>query len=132
MNKHLITGNLTKDPEFKVTNSGKPRCSFTVACQRPFKNTDGKYDTDFITCVAWEKTAEFIHSYFTKGQSIEVEGWVKVDKYTDNSGNTRWTHTTVVTHAGFNGLKRDKDVVDIPQDCGSDEDSNIKEDDFPF
>lgn len=137
MNKHLMTGNLVKDPEFKITDSGKSRCSFIVACQRPFKNAEGKYEADFITCVAWGKTAEFIHTYFTKGQSIELEGWVRVDKYTDKAGNTKWSNTTIVTHAMFNGFKRDKDTIEVSSQNYADIpnqsfDEDIEDEDLPF
>lgn len=139
MNKHLLTGNLTRDPEFKVTTSGKSRCAFTVASQRPFKNSEGRYDADFISCVAWGKTAEFINSYFKKGQSIEAEGWVKVEKFVDTDGNTRWSTVTVVTHAMFNGRKSDSDgkpiktgdSLSVP-DYSDIPSMELDEDDLPF
>lgn len=139
MNKHMVTGNLTRDPEFKITTSGKSRCTFTVASQRPFKNSEGRYDADFINCVAWGKTAEFINGYFKRGQSIEIEGWVKVEKFVDNAGNTKWSTVTVVTHAMFNGRKSELDERPVKSsdsfsmlDYGDIPSMESDEEDLPF
>ena len=69
MNKVIITGNLTKDPEKRTTHQGTSVTSFTVAVQRRFKNQDGNYDADFINCVAWRGTADFVTQYFGKWAS---------------------------------------------------------------
>lgn len=134
MNKHILTGNLVKDPDFKITESGKPRCSFIVACNRPFKNAEGKYDADFILCVAWGKVAEFVHKYFTKGQMIELEGWVRVERYTDKFGITKWSNITVATHVMFIGSKTNKQPATQIDDpiCNPEFDEVIEENDLPF
>lgn len=107
MNKIILSGNLARNPEFSVLPSGKRRCFFNVAATRRFKNKDGVYEADFISCVAWEHTAEFIQTYFGKGDSIEVEGWLKVDRYEDETGKTQWRTNVIVDYAGFCGKKSD-------------------------
>jgi single-strand DNA-binding protein len=75
MNKVIIIGRLTADPELRQTQSGVSTCKFTIACDRKFadKNT-GERQADFITCVTWRQTAEFVSRYFNKGKMIAVEG----------------------------------------------------------
>ena len=105
MNKVIISGNLTKNPEFSILGSGKRRCVFSVASTRKFKNKDGIYEADFVSCVSWDHTADFIRNYFNKGNSIEVEGWLRVDRYEDEAGKTQWRTSVVVEYAGFCGKK---------------------------
>lgn len=90
-NKAIIIGRLTAAPELKTTDSGKYVCSFTVAVDRT------RDTTDFINCVAWEHTAEFLSKYFTKGQEIGVDGEVQTRNYNDKNGNKR---TAVEIRAG--------------------------------
>ena len=73
MNKAIFTGNLTKDPEKRTTQHGTSVTSFTVAVQRRFKNQNGNYDADFINCVAWRGTADFVAQYFSKGSRIGAQ-----------------------------------------------------------
>ena len=75
MNKVVVVGRLTTDPELRQTQSGISSCRFTVAVNRKFKNeSTGKYDADLISCVAWRQTAEFVSKYFSKGNMIGIEG----------------------------------------------------------
>ena len=85
LNKIIIMGRLTKEPEIRYTQSQKPVVSFTLACDR---DTQEK-QTDFIDCVAWNKTAEFVHQYFVKGQMAIAEGRLQVRDWTDRDGNKR-------------------------------------------
>lgn len=107
MNKVIITGRLTADPELRQTQSGISSCRFTVAVNRKFKNDKGDYDADFITCVAWRQTAEFISKYFSKGKMIALEGTLRTGSYTDrnHSDVTHYTTDVYVDAVEFCGDK---------------------------
>lgn len=85
MNKSILIGRLTADPELRQTQSGISSCRFTVAVNRKYKNEQGEYEADFITCVAWRQTAEFVSRYFTKGKMIAVEGTLHTGSYQDKN-----------------------------------------------
>ena len=85
MNKTILIGRLTADPELRQTQSGVASCRFTVAVNRKFKNDKGEYEADFITCVAWRQTAEFVSRYFSKGKMIAVEGTLHTGSYQDRN-----------------------------------------------
>ena len=87
MNKIVIKGRLTKDPELRQTQSGVPVCNITVAVDRAYSKEDKQ--TDFFDCVFWRQGAEFIDKYFTKGQEILVDGEMQSRKYEDREGNKR-------------------------------------------
>jgi single-strand DNA-binding protein len=80
LNKAILIGNLTKDPELKKTQADISVCSFSIGVQRKFK-TDGKYESDFINIVAWKQTAEFVAKYFTKGKPILIVGSIQTRNY---------------------------------------------------
>ena len=101
MNKTILVGNLTKDPEQKTTANGTAVTSFTVAVQRRFKDADGNYPADFIHCVAWRSTAEFVGKYFTKGMKIGVVGSIQTSTYEDRDGVRRYVTEVVVDEAEF-------------------------------
>jgi len=84
-------GRLTRDPEMRKTGSGIAVANFTVAVDRDFSGQDGQKETDFIDCVAWRKTAEFVQKYFSKGKMIAVSGRLQVRSWTDKDGNKRRT-----------------------------------------
>lgn len=102
MNKWVGLGRLTATPELKTTGSGIPVCSFTVAIDRKYK-TDGEKQTDFINCVAWRHTAEFICKYFTKGKMIALEGSIQVRSWEDDEGNTRYVTEALIDSVHFCG-----------------------------
>ena len=85
MNKSILIGRLTADPELRQTQSGIASCRFTVAVNRKFKNDKGEYEADFITCVAWRQTAEFVSKYFSKGKMIAIEGTLHTGSYQDKN-----------------------------------------------
>ena len=85
MNKSILIGRLTADPELRQTQSGIASCRFTIAVNRKYKNDNGEYEADFITCVAWRQTAEFVSKYFTKGKMIAVEGTLHTGSYQDKN-----------------------------------------------
>jgi single-strand DNA-binding protein len=103
----VLTGRLVANPEIKTTPSGKSVCSFTIAVDRGYG--DNK-ETDFITCVAWEKTAEFISKYFNKGSEIGIEGSIQTRKWTDKNGNNRTAFEIRVSNTQFIGGKKEASV----------------------
>ncbi len=90
MNKVLLVGRLTKDPEVKATASQVKVCNFTIAVDRKFKDNNGNKQADFINCVAWRQTADFIGRYFTKGQRIGIVGCIQTRTYDDNNGQRHY------------------------------------------
>lgn len=108
MNKVVLIGRLTADPELRQTQSGIASCRFTVAVNRKYKNEQtGEYDADFITCVAWRQTAEFVSRYFTKGKMIALEGTLRSGSYQDrnHSDVTHYTTDVYVDNVEFCGDK---------------------------
>lgn len=89
LNKCIIQGRLTKDPELMKTAGGKSVCKITLACERDSKNESGKRDVDFIDVVAWNQTAEFVCNYLMKGYMAIAEGRLQFRTYTDRDGNNR-------------------------------------------
>lgn len=89
LNKAILMGRLTADPELKQTPSGVYVTSFSIACDRNFQGKDGQRQVDFINIVAWRNTAEFICRYFSKGRMIALEGSIQTRNYEDKSGNKR-------------------------------------------
>lgn len=116
MNKVVLVGRLTKDIELRGDDDSAV-ARFTVAVNRPFKNKKtGDYDADFVGCVAFGKTAEFIEKWFGKGDSIGVAGWIQTGSYENKKGDTVYTTDVRVETAEFVGGKRDKD--DDSRDSG--------------
>lgn len=109
MNKVILTGRLTSDPELRQTQSGISSCRFTVAVNRRFKNDKDEYEADFISCQAWRQTAEFISRYFGKGSMICVEGSLRTGSYQDrnHSDVTHYTTDLNVENVEFCGGKSD-------------------------
>ena len=89
LNKIIVMGRLTRDPELRRTQSGLSVTSFSVACDRDFKSQSGEKETDFIDIVAWRTTAEFVCKYFAKGRMAVVEGRLQIRDWQDNNGNKR-------------------------------------------
>ena len=107
LNHITIMGRLTRDPELRRTGSGVAVASFTVAVDRDFgKNEAGEKETDFIDCVAWRQTGEFVSKYFTKGRMIVVSGRLQIRSWTDKDGNKRRTAEVVADNCYFGESKR--------------------------
>lgn len=104
LNHIVIMGRLTRDPELRRTGSGKPVASFTVAVDRDFSQGDQK-ETDFIDCVAWNKTGEFVDKYFSKGSMIVVAGRLQIRSWNDKDGNKRRTAEVVADNVYFGESK---------------------------
>ena len=107
LNHITIMGRLTRDPELRRTGSGVAVASFTVAVDRDFSGRDGgERETDFIDCVAWRQTGEFVSKYFTKGSMIVVSGRLQIRSWTDKEGNKRRTAEVVADNCYFGESKR--------------------------
>ena len=107
LNFIVIMGRLTRDPEIRRTASGTAVANFSVAVDRDFTSQDGSRETDFIDCVAWKHTAEFVGKYFSKGKQIAVKGRLQIRSWEDKDGNKRRTAEIVVDTAYFAGAKSD-------------------------
>ena len=99
LNKVILGGRITADPELKKTDSGIAVCSFSMAINR--KNKDGEQQTDFVNCVAWRKTAEFVAQYFKKGSCICIVGSIQTRTWTDNDNNKRYATEIISDEAYF-------------------------------
>jgi single-strand DNA-binding protein len=103
-------GRMVRDPELRKTNSGTPVASFTVAVDRDYSGKDGgEKETDFIDCVAWRQTGEFVAKYFTKGRMIVVSGRLQLRDWTDKEGNKRRSAEVVADSCYFGDSKKDED-----------------------
>ena len=110
LNHITIMGRLTRDPELRRTGSGVAVASFSVAVDRDFgRNENGEKETDFIDCVAWRNTAEFVSKYATKGRMVVVSGRLQIRSWTDNDGNKRRTAEVVADNVYFGDSRRDNE-----------------------
>ena len=101
MNKVILIGRLTKDPEVKSTSNQTALCNFTIAVDRRFKDANGNRQADFINCVAWRQQASLIGSYFHKGSRIAIVGNLQSRSYEDNQGQKRYVTEVVVDEVEF-------------------------------
>ena len=106
INKVILGGRLTSDPELKQTNSGVAVCQFSLAVNRRYSK-EGEQNTDFINCVAWRNTAEFISRYFRKGSSLCIVGNVQTRSWTDQNSQKRYATEIIVDEAYFVDSKSD-------------------------
>ena len=106
LNKIIIMGRFTHDPELRRTGSGAAVTSFSLACDRDFKSQSGEKETDFIEVVAWKNTAEFVSKYFSKDRMAVVEGRLQIRDWTDKAGNKRTTAEVVADNVYFADSKR--------------------------
>ena len=125
MNKVILIGRLTKDPEIRYTQNNTPVCSFTLAVDRRFSKDK---QADFISCQAWQKTAEFISKYFQKGLMIAVVGSIQTRTWEDNEGKKRYITEVIVDEAYFTGSKS-KTETDKATDTWP---PDYEDDDLPF
>lgn len=137
LNKAILVGRLTKDPELKSTASGISVVNFTVAIQRKFKDANGERQTDFINCVAFSRTADFVKTYFNKGNMISCDGSIQTRTWDDADGKRHFFTEVIVNDAGFVESKRDAEASaskkeneepDMPTEFGVDG----TDDDLPF
>ena len=115
LNHITIMGRLTRDPELRRTASGISCVSFTLAVDRDYSGKDGgEKETDFIDCVAWRSTADFVSKYFTKGRMAVASGRLQIRGWTDKEGNKRRTAEVVADNVYFGDSKRDSDNGNQP------------------
>lgn len=117
LNRIIIMGRMTKDPELRRTNTGTAVTSFTLAVDRDFKNQSGEKETDFIGVTCWRNTAEFVSKYFGKGRMAVAEGRLQNREWTDKDGNKRTTAEVVADNVYFADSKQsrsDYDESDAP------------------
>lgn len=105
LNRCVLMGRIVNNLEVRQTQSGVACLSFTVAVDRSFKNANGEYDTDFISCVAWRETCEFIAKWFSKGRMIALEGQLRSRVYEDKNGTKHYVTEVFVDSASFTGEK---------------------------
>lgn len=101
MNKAILMGRLTKDPELRQTQGGHSVVNFQIAVDRRFKNADGEREADFIPIVCWRQTAEFVKNYFVKGQRIALVGSIQVRSWTQDDGQRRYMTEVVADEVYF-------------------------------
>ena len=114
LNKIILMGRLTHDPELRRTQNGTAVTGFSLAVERDFKDEDGKRATDFIDIVAWRAAAEFVAKYFTKGRMAVVEGRLQIRDWKDKEGNNRRSAEVVADNVYFGDSK--------PKDGGEEDD----------
>jgi single-strand DNA-binding protein len=125
MNKVILIGRLTKDPEIRYTQNNTPVCNFTLAVDRRFSKDK---QADFINCQAWQKTAEFISKYFQKGSMIAVVGRIQTRTWEDNEGKKRYITEVIVDEAYFTGSKSKTETEKATDTWPPD----YEDDDLPF
>ena len=137
LNKAILVGRLTKDPEMRSTASGVSVLSFTVAIPRSYVRQGEERQSDFINCVAYRSTADFISRYFAKGNLIAVCGNIQTRTWDDQEGKRHWVTEVIVNEANFVEGKKDSSMPgdsqsspkqDLPMDFGPD----ATDDDLPF
>lgn len=140
LNCAVIMGRLTADPELRTTPSGLSVTSFTVAVERAYAKQGEERQTDFIDCVAWRQTADFVTRFFRKGSMIAVQGAIQVRSFEDKNGNKRKAVEIIVDNASFCGSKAESGASAAPaarpaayQNAGSEDFNSISQsDDLPF
>ena len=143
MNKVILMGRLTKDIEMRQTPNGVSLVRFSIAVTRRFKNSNGEYDADFINCVAWRKTGEFIARYFQKGSMIAIVGSIQTRSWDGNDGKKQYATEVIVDEAYFTGSKSesgtgvntdlsDSGLDDLNSQYGEDFATIGNEEDLPF
>ena len=148
MNKAIIIGRLTRDPEMRTTTSGLNSTTFTVAVSRNYTSANGERETDFINCVAWRKQAENIAKYCTKGSQVAVEGRIQTRSYDAQDGTKRYVTEIIADNVTFLGGRGSNvpsednyvggsssvDTTDISEDPFKDfgEEVALSDDDLPF
>ena len=110
MNKVILMGRLTRDPELRRTQQGTPVVSFTLAVERDYAGSGTERQTDFIDIVAWRNTAEFVSRYFTKGRMAVVSGRLQIRDWTDRDGGKRRSAEVIADNVYFGDSRRDQNT----------------------
>ncbi len=114
LNHIVIMGRFTRDPELRYTQSNTPVASFTLAVERDVAGDSGTRETDFIDCVAWRQTAEFVNKYFSKGSMAVASGRLQLRDWTDRNGDKRRSAEILTNHVYF-GESKKSDNISVPQ-----------------
>jgi single-strand DNA-binding protein len=130
LNRIVLIGRLTKDPELRYTPNGKAVASFTLAVDRPFKNQRGEREADFINVVVWGSQGENSANYLAKGKLAAVDGRLQIRSYDDKDGQRRWITEVVADSVRFLSPKGSQDNSFEPTNMGSEVD--FSDDDIPF
>ena len=128
LNKIILMGRLTRDPELRHTQSGTAVASFTLAVDRDFKDQSGEKATDFIDVVSWGNTGEFVSKHFTKGRMAVVAGRLQVRDWTDKEGNKRRTYEVVADNVYFGDSKKDGGNSPTANSTGDNQFSDMNDD----
>lgn len=115
INRVILVGRLTKNPEIRKTPNGASICKFTLAVSRKVK-AQGQPDADFISCVAWNKTADLMYQYLKKGSLIGIDGRLQTGKFTNNNGETIYTCDVMVESLQFLDKKEETQNNDVNQE----------------
>lgn len=137
LNKIILMGRLTRDPDLRHIGSGTAVAAFTLAVDRDFKTQSGEKETDFIDIVAWRATAEFVSKYFSKGRMAVVEGRLQLRDWTNKQGNKRRSAEVVADNVYFGDSKKDVSnsgtSAPAPVDAHSDfTEVNAEDGELPF
>lgn len=130
LNKCFLQGRLTKDPDVRRTPGGTSVTSFTLAVDRDFSSSGGEKATDFIDCVAWKGTADFVGKYFAKGRMAIVSGRLQIRDWTDKGGNKRRSAEVVADNVYFGDSKKEENKTNEPVNVEFEDVDDT--DDFPF
>jgi len=140
INRVVLVGRLTRDPELRSTQSGISVARFTLACDRPFTGQDGKREADFIDCVVWRKQADNVAKYLSKGKLAGVEGRLQISSYKDKDQQTRYRAEVVSDSVRFLESKGSSGSSSYEQNeptahhdpFSSGGNMNLEDDDLPF
>ncbi len=117
LNRIILQGRMCYDPELRHTQSGTAVASFSIACDRDFKNQDGSRDTDFLDVVCWRNTAEYADKYFSKGRAVIVTGRLQIREYTDKAGNKRRAAEIVADNLyPADSIRKEEKFTALPDD----------------
>lgn len=131
INRAILVGRLTNDPELRYTTSNNATASFRLAVNRQFKNKQGEREADFINCVIWQKAAETFCNYTHKGSRVAIDGRVQTRNYENKQGNRVYVTEVVVEHFSFLDTNNDNSQQSHNTNDGGDS-IDIDDDDLPF
>ena len=134
LNRIVLMGRLTRDPELRRTQSGTAVTSFSLAVERDYKSQSGEKETDFIEVVAWKGTAEIVSKYFSKGRMAVISGRLQIHDWTDKDGNKRRSAEVLADSVYFGDSKKDSGIqAKAPVDVSADDFREVEDDgELPF
>ncbi len=127
MNKVILVGRTTADPELKYTGNNNPFSRFSIAINRPYVDANGEKETDFLNIVAWGKEAENLCQYQKKGNNLLVEGTIQTRRYTDADGNNRTSTEIVAQHIEYLDPKKKMTVGDVETNVEVEEEAEYQD-----